>query len=80
MYVRTETDMGAGPWYIRKGIQFVPISDLSISNVESVWVALQGHRDNVAIGMMYRPPSCKSDYLGSMLDQLDEAHSISFII
>ena len=44
------------------------------SQVESVWISTRLKGDNVAIGIMYRPPSADNDYFSAMLNQLDFIH------
>ena len=56
--------------YIKEGIQYNAGSE-----VESVWANIQCDKQQLALGIMYRPPSSNHAYLKSMLDQIDNVYS-----
>ena len=61
--------------YIKEGIQYNEITNLAGSEVESVWANIQCDKQQLALGIMYRPPSSNHAYLKSMLDQIDNVYS-----
>ena len=61
--------------YIKEGIQYNEITNLAGSEVESVWANIQCDKQQLALGIMYRPPSSNHAYLKSMLDQIYNVYS-----
>ena len=61
--------------YIKEGIQYNGITNLAGSEVESVWANIQCAKQQLALGIMYRPPSSNHAYLKSILDQIDNVYS-----
>ena len=61
--------------YIKEGIQYNEITNLAGSEAESVWANIQCDKQQLALGIMYRPPSSNHAYLKSMLDQIDNVYS-----
>ena len=63
--------------YIREGIAYNEITDLTGSQVESVWISIKSKRHSLAIGVMYRPPSSNTEYFQNMLDQIENVLSLN---
>ena len=57
--------------YVKDGIKYTKITDLTSTLVESTWINIK----QLAVGVMYRPPSSDVEYFTNMLDQLDHIYS-----
>ena len=57
--------------YVKDGIKYTKITDLTSTLVESTWINIK----QLAVGVMYRPPSSNVEYFTNMLDQLDHIYS-----
>ena len=58
--------------YIKEGIQYNEITNLAGSEVESVWANIQCDKQQLALGIMYRPPSSNHAYLKSIVYSYNE--------
>ena len=56
---------------MKDGIKYTKITDLTNTLVESTWINIK----QLAVGVMYRPPSSDVEYFTNMLDQLDHIYS-----
>ena len=57
--------------YVKDGIKYTKITDLTSTLVESTWINIK----QLAVGVMYRPPSSDVEYFTNILDQLDHIYS-----
>ena len=57
--------------YVKDGIKYTKITDLTSTLVESTWINIK----QLAVGVMYRPPSSHVEYFTNTLDQLDHIYS-----
>ena len=56
--------------YIRESVNFEELHNVIRTNVEALWIRIKCNSTSFALGIMYRPPSAKNDYLNAMLEQL----------
>lgn len=62
-------------FYINETVKFEVI-DTDVSNsVESIWIKIKCKEIDLAVGVMYRPPSANQAYYNDILDQLDYIHA-----
>ena len=72
MELRNRNRPGGGVLiYVKDGIKYTKITDLTSTLVESTWINIK----QLAVGVMCRPPSSNVEYFTNMLDQLDHIYS-----
>ena len=65
---------GHGGWvllYIREDIEYTEITNVAGSEIDGAWENIHCDKQDIAFGMMYRPPSSNNAYIKYMLVQID---------
>ena len=64
--------------YLRDSFQGHIRHDLSIINLEAIWVEIKYHGQNLLIGGFYRPPSANNNYFTLIEESFNRAYSTNF--
>ncbi len=63
-------------FYIKEQLKYKVLSDIN-SGIESLWLEIEGGKDKLILGTIYRPPDTDNRYYESMLDEIEKAKNIN---